>query len=658
MTSSNVQQLEPLTLKTALRYAAMGWPVLPLVPNRKVPATAHGVHDATTDAEQIKRWWGENPTYNVGIAAGKESGLVVFDVDPRNGGLDGWDDWKKLAGPHEDGATQLTAGGGYHYLALYDPTITSCKLEQGVDLLSDGKYFVAYPSTINGKRYEWEGSDDPLEGVAPFRIPQPWLDQYLNRSKKKISTDAELIKGNRNDGLTAMAGAMRRHGLGEREILAALEVSNETRCDPPLPASEVARIARSVARYAPEEDTAADVALGSQVAEALLAKSLPPPANDWIVKADDFSAQPAAINWWVKAWVQKQALMMVHGPSGGGKTFVVLDWLLHIAAGQPEWAGLKVKKGTVLYLAGEGHAGLRARIAAWKHHHQVADVDFYLSTDAIDLNRPDGMRRVIESVEALGFIPDVIAVDTVHRHMEGDENSAADAKTFIDACDGLITHFNATVLLVHHTGNSEEAQHRARGSSAWRGALDIEISVAPPKKKGGAIKVIQRKSKDAELAPHVCVELKGVNIPGWFDDEGEQISSAVPFITECDGEEDGDSQSRALSNAIKQIGDAWRSTGEELHDGKPYITRSALLSFFMNSESLKDDSAIKYVQKGQREKPIGRLYEAGMVEEAANGFIIVDKTMSSQLLMGRSKDGTKGTERNKRNDWSVDKTEE
>ncbi len=95
MTSSNVKQLEPLTLKTALRYAAIGWPVLPLVPNRKVPATAHGVHDATTDAERIRKWWTDNPAYNLGIAAGKESGLVVFDVDPRNGGLDGWDDWKK-----------------------------------------------------------------------------------------------------------------------------------------------------------------------------------------------------------------------------------------------------------------------------------------------------------------------------------------------------------------------------------------------------------------------------------------------------------------------------------------------------------------------------------------------------------------------------------
>ena len=636
MTSSKEQSnVLPITLTVALRYAAMGWPVLPLVPNRKVPATAHGVHDATTDAERIRRWWTENPAYNVGIAAGKESGLVVFDVDPRNGGLDGWDEWKKLAGPHEDGATQLTAGGGYHYLALYDPAIMSCKLEQGVDLLSDGKYFVAYPSTINGKRYEWEASDDPLEGVAPFRIPQPWLDQYLNRSKKKISSDSELIKGNRNDGLTAVAGAMRRHGLGEREILAALEVCNETRCDPPLLSSEVARIARSVARYTPEEDTAADVALGSQIAEALLGtKAFAPPANDWIVKADDFSAQPAAINWWVKMWVQKRALMMVHGPSGGGKTFVTLDWLLHIAAGRPEWAGLKVKKGTVLYLAGEGHAGLRARIAAWKHHHQVTDVDFYLSTDAIDLNRPDGLRRVIEAVEALGFIPDIIAVDTVHRHMEGDENSAADTKTFIDACDALINHFNATVLLVHHTGNSEDAQHRARGSSAWRGALDIEISVAPPKKKGGAIKIIQRKSKDAELAPHVCIELKGVKIPGWFDDEGEQISSAVPIITECDGAEDEEGPSRKVLNAIKTITEAWHSTGEERLYGKPYINRSALKDFIINNKGKTEGTATKYLQASNKRDLIGLLIDADIVKEAENGFVIVDQSLINQINLG------------------------
>ena len=328
--------------------------------------------------------------------------------------------------------------------------------------------------------------------------------------------------------------------------------------------------------------------------------------------------------------------MMVHGPSGGGKTFVVLDWLLHIAAGRPEWAGLKVKKGTVLYLAGEGHAGLRARIAAWKHHHQVADVDFYLSTDAIDLNKPDGLRRVIEAVEALGFIPDIIAVDTVHRHMEGDENSAADTKTFIDACDALISHFNATVLLVHHTGNSEEAQHRARGSSAWRGALDIEISVAPPKKKGGGIKVIQRKSKDAELAPHVCVELKGVNIPGWFDDEGEQISSAVPMITECDGDGEEDGPSRQLAKATKVLRDAWHSTGEEILDGQPYITRSALLSFILDNKILRTEgSAKKHLQPSFDRGYIGPLIDENIIEEAPNGFAFIDQTIVSQMMIGK-----------------------
>ena len=64
---------------------------------------------------------------------------------------------------------------------------------------------------------------------------------------------------------------------------------------------------------------------------------LTPPANDWLVKADDFSAAPSPVSWLVKKWVQADALVMVHGPSGGGKTFVVLDWVLHLAASKTEW---------------------------------------------------------------------------------------------------------------------------------------------------------------------------------------------------------------------------------------------------------------------------------------------------------------------------------
>ncbi len=55
----------------------------------------------------------------------------------------------------------------------------------------------------------------------------------------------------RNTALCSLAGMMRRRGLSERAIRAALEVVNDERCRPPLSASEVAGIAASVARYAP-----------------------------------------------------------------------------------------------------------------------------------------------------------------------------------------------------------------------------------------------------------------------------------------------------------------------------------------------------------------------------------------------------------------------
>ncbi|HEY7822781.1 MAG TPA: bifunctional DNA primase/polymerase, partial [Acidimicrobiia bacterium] len=80
-------------LEAALRYASWGWHVLPLQPNSKIPATAHGVHDATVDPEQIRKWWSRDPEMNIGVAAGRVSDLLVFDVDPRNGGEQGWEEW-------------------------------------------------------------------------------------------------------------------------------------------------------------------------------------------------------------------------------------------------------------------------------------------------------------------------------------------------------------------------------------------------------------------------------------------------------------------------------------------------------------------------------------------------------------------------------------
>ena len=95
--------------------------------------------------------------------------------------------------------------------------------------------------------------------------------------------------------------------------------------------------------------------------------------------------------------------------------------------------------------------------------------------------------------------------------LSGDENSAQDAKSMLDACASLMGDFGCSVLLVHHTGVSEEAQARARGSSAWRGALDIEISVSPAK-DDKPITITQRKSKDAEMAAPLHASLASLGV--------------------------------------------------------------------------------------------------------------------------------------------------
>jgi phage/plasmid primase-like uncharacterized protein len=363
-----------------------------------------------------------------------------------------------------------------------------------------------------------------------------------------------------------------------------------------------------------------------------LASLLMPIKDDWLIPADDFSAQPSPISWLVKRWLQAQALVMVHGPSGGGKTFVVLDWCLRIASKTPEWAGQKVRPGNVVYLAGEGHHGLRGRVAAWKHHHQVGHLAMWLSKDGCDLNTPTGYLKVVEQVRMLPEKPSVIVVDTLHRFLAGDENSAQDAKTMLDACNALMMEFKCSVILVHHTGVSDEAQHRARGSSAWRGALDIEISIVPGN-DGAPMQIVQRKSKDAELAETIHVELQQVTIPGWYDEDNQPVTSAV--VVQAQAPTSGKKDSKIDSHR-KTFENAWWSSEAEERNGLPYLSRSAMMDYLVQKLAISEASAKQYMKASVPGKPIADLLTAQIIEAFEHGWSVVDEVQASAMLIRKS----------------------
>ena len=360
-----------------------------------------------------------------------------------------------------------------------------------------------------------------------------------------------------------------------------------------------------------------------------LALLLNPPQESWLIPADDYCQKPAPIKWLIKGWLQSDALIMIHGPSGGGKTFVVLDWCLRLASGMSEWAGHRVKPAKIVYLAGEGHHGLRARIAAWKQHHSAGSLSMWLSRSGCDLNTPEGYLSTSTHLKQLPEPPDLIVIDTLHRFLSGDENSAQDAKTMLDACAQLMREFNCSVLLVHHTGVSEEAQHRARGSSAWRGALDIEVSIIPAK-DDAPMQIVQRKAKDSEIAPDIYAQLRTVEINGWIDEDDEQVTSAIIEIVD---KPISDKRDNKLTKHIKLFQNAWESAGKETRAGQPYLSRAGFIQYLMDTLELTEASASIYVRPSSKGKPIGELLIAQVIDSYEHGWIVLDTVQASAMLL-------------------------
>lgn len=363
-----------------------------------------------------------------------------------------------------------------------------------------------------------------------------------------------------------------------------------------------------------------------------LAALLKPERDDWLVSADEFSKQPAPISWLIKGHLQRDALIMVHGPSGGGKTFIVLDMCLRMASGGGEWCGNRASAANIVYLAGEGHHGLRGRIAAWKHKHGMTKLDMWLSRSGLDLNTPEGYQRTARSLRSLKNKPELIVIDTLHRFLQGDENSAQDAKTMLDACAELQREFNCSVMLVHHTGVSDEAQHRARGSSAWRGALDIEISIVPSK-DSRPMEIVQRKSKDAELVAPIYGELVSVAIPGWIDEDGEAVTSAVFEMGDAPAPKpDKDSKH---TKHIKMLEGAWWYSGAEDREGAPYITRSGFIDYLVGQLGVTRSTAETYSKPSSTGRPICDLLIGGVIDSREHGWVVSDKVICSAWMMRR-----------------------
>lgn len=237
------------------------------------------------------------------------------------------------------------------------------------------------------------------------------------------------------------------------------------------------------------------------------------------------------IQWLVRSYVEADSLALMFGDPGCGKSFAAIDLACCIATGTP-WHGNKTNPGPVFYIAGEGQNGLMRRFAAWSQHNDIplAGAPMFVGHRPAQLVNAVAAATVANAVEemqeASGQAPALIVVDTLARNFGGDENSQEDMGAFIANLDAFLRksgEWNATVLVVHHSGHADKS--RSRGSSALKGAVDAEYSLT--KDESGVVRMEATKMKDAEQPAPVAFKLEGVVLEGLQDDEGEPVTSAV-----------------------------------------------------------------------------------------------------------------------------------
>ena len=514
-------------LDAALDYASRGWYVLPCKAD-KTPYTRHGVNDASIDTKTIEQWWKQWPKANVAIDVGR-SGMMVLDLDP---GSDKQELEIALDGLPNTQLMAKTPRGGQHLFYSIDTTEivapSASKIASYVDIRSFHSYVLLAPSKTMDGEYAWIG-----EGQATYRTDE--MVRLANSAKTRSKDyDNWIIPQDQEENVTlatawlkdkakiavedqggdhmaySTAAMMKSFGISEALAFELIWEHWNPRCEPPWNENDIDHLSQKIKNgYNYNTSPPGNCTKTYQQAKAKqLFKPVAIEIPDGIeIKAGHFRfvdrdgmehIRPPA--WLIEDFLPQDGYAMMFGAFGTFKTFIALDIALSITIGFPDkatWSHI-LAPGNVLFAAGEGRSGIKARIQAWEQVHWFSNkAQGIVLADPVP-NITEELEPFIEGAKALsedGY--KLVVIDTVGRAMAGtNENAQENASTFTNLVDTLRYELNCAVLALHHTGHTDK--DRARGSSVFGADADVVLGLER-KSKDYIVEMEMHKQKDAAI---------------------------------------------------------------------------------------------------------------------------------------------------------------
>lgn len=448
-----------MLMNSALKYAQAGFPVFPcwepvgvgvcscshgaadFMPNGdkhskgKHPRTPHGLADATTDLEQIRKWWTQWPNANIGLRTG--DGIGVVDLDGQTGIASG-------RGMGLMSPVRTITGNGEQLWYLVPEgqklvTRQAKKLAPGVDTRGTGGYVLVPPSLHpNGKRYCWAGS--PIsKGLLP-RLPTIFIEEkkglpgLAKRNEQGWIAEAikEMQNGHVHNTLIRVLGKFRQHHFSEEDTFALLH-PHALENGKPYEGLR-AKIAEKWSQW-----PAPEIMGGTSKAETI----------------DQFLEDMQIPEWICEPFIAKKSIGFVAGLPETLKTWLCIDLAVEATRESGMWCGLyPIEQTRVLFIdqerfKGETQRRFNAVIAAkGLQKNDLGGRLFVKSGTTIRLNL-DASYQAFRT-ELMELSPGLVIIDSFAAFHTVPENDKAEIQKVLERIKLLRNEIGCTFVFIHH----------------------------------------------------------------------------------------------------------------------------------------------------------------------------------------------------------------
>ena len=479
---------------------------------------------ATSDPHELHNWFGNETKNNVAVVC-DVSGLVVIDIDPRNGGDESFIALESfLGGAIPKTVTALTGEyivkgkkvRGRHLYFKADPTAQYIKDfsrlgYKGIDVKSNGYVLLPPSHHSSGVNYEW------VDGLSPFDTEIVGLSVELNSvmikgkknhklpnesdhidftkfrnviasssAKRELARQVERIakktlKGQRNVALNESAFVMGQYIAGEQISLhearnALFEAARIAYAGEDADA-EIASVLRvngggfEAGAQLPIYDLASDVA--SAADDVMSLDELAFMAKMNVVDWEELWSDTSEEIWFVDGFICSARGHTIYSDPGVGKSLLTREICACLATGKSV-LGLPPKDPIkILYIDHENipKTDIRRSLMDMGFDWKDLKENFILMSfpEFAPFDLPKGgqeLKRVLEIVK-----PDLVVMDTASRTIQGKENDNDTWIDFYNYTGKILKSLGIAYIRIDHTGKNSNAG--PRGGSAKMGDVDL-----------------------------------------------------------------------------------------------------------------------------------------------------------------------------------------